>query len=226
MNATCRSRCSPHHSQNDVTLPLPVTRAQRLGASAHAAAQGGSSTHLGTGWVVYDPGGPADRFLERGGNYPLANFFGNVFDTSRGDPLHSGTITQIAWYQGTAEGQIKVVFGPTGTSFYTGTVGASPAPFQLNFVDVSAKVTGPMWVGVSAHLGQVGARAATRDGQGFHGAVRGRCYPASACPPVGYQLRRQIGFYPYSVRFDSLNVMVYIGGSVVIPVELLEFEAE
>lgn len=50
------------------------------------------------------------------------------------------------------------------------------------------------------------------------------CALSPACPPGS--AGRQIGFYPYSLRFDSLNVMVYVRGSLVIPVELLEFEVE
>ena len=83
-----------------------------------------------------------------------------------------------------------------------------------------------MWVGLSAFVGQIGARAATSYGQGFHGAVRGSCYPATACPPAGRLGTLQVGFYPYSLRLASLNVMVYVRGSLVIPVELLEFEVE
>jgi hypothetical protein len=83
-----------------------------------------------------------------------------------------------------------------------------------------------MWVGVSAYAGQIGARAASWYGQGFHGAVRGSCHPPTACPPAGRLGTLERGFYPYSLRLASLNVMVYVRGSLVIPVELLEFEVE
>jgi len=165
----------------------------------------------GTGSVIYDPGTPADTFLTgSNGSYPFANYFGNLFDTQNGNPLSPGTITAVSWYQGAAPGTFVFVDFANATGSITTQLSATGiAANAFNAITASVSAPGPKFVGVAmyqASFGSVGARSASTNGQGFHGVQR--------------------GFYPYTNTLTGQNVMVRVAGTIVVPVELMEFDVE
>lgn len=160
----------------------------------------------GVGTVVYDPGAPADTIVALPGGL---NLHGNLFDTQNGTPLSSGAITGVSWYA-PANGTFAIwAADPSGsatilTIVYAGIGGT------FNSVGVAYSASGPLFVGIDAgysgSFGSVGLRSATVNGQGFHGQRR------SAAPP--------------SSSLAGQNVMLRVSGSIVVPVELQEFDVE
>ncbi len=165
----------------------------------------------GTGVISYDPPGPADSFL---GN--LGNIVGNVFDTRVGNPLETGSVSQIAAYFG----------GSDATFPYLGVVDLTPfsilslpgvgglVPFTFNTVPLAIGVASPPVFGgvlVSSGFGSsadsVGMQNASTQGQGFHA-----------------------GSLPYGgpvITLGNNNAMVRLAGSIwVVPVELMTFDVE
>jgi len=175
-----------------------------------------AGAELGTGTVQYDPGAPADALLS--GTGFNNNYFGNLFNTRNGSPLSPGTVTFLSWYQGVV-GTANLglpVFGPAtgGPTAYV-FVG-SPAPYAFNGVGVNWPAPGPFFAGMAEvtqqacciNIGNGGARSASYNGQGFHAQQRG------------------FSGYASTVVLTGQNVMARATGSVIIPVELLEFEVD
>ncbi len=173
---------------------------------------------LGTGQVAYDPGAPADDF----GVGPTVgtvgvNYFGNRFDTRNGQPLSAGTLSAVSFYQG-AQGTYGggttlalPVFGVPGGALTYQFVGPVQS-FQFNAFAISPEaVPASFFAGLDLRgnggFGSVGLRSASTAGQGFHGIQR--------------------DFYGATTStLPGVNVMFRVSGTVVIPVELLEFEID
>lgn len=171
---------------------------------------------LGTGTVQYEPGTPADALLS--GTGFNNNYFGNFFDTRNGSPLSPGTVTLLSWYQG-AVGTANIgfgIFGPATGGATTYVVIASPAPYAFNAAVVNWPAPGPFFAGMlevtqqtcCINVGNGGARSTSYNGQGFHGQQRGFVNS------------------PSTVILPGQNMMARATGSIIIPVELLEFEVE
>ena len=178
----------------------------------------------GTGTVQYDPGTPG-TFIDGGG----VSYVGNMFDTRNGLPLSPGTVTAISWYQGAACTQQFCIPGEgtsTGFAFvgvfpnagnYSGFAGyaAMVSAYGFNSISVSFQTSDTFFVGLGfggkeegpGSFGSIGAATGTYNGQGFHGHQRAWNGPSSTA-------------------LSTLNAVLRVRGSIVIPVELLEFELE
>jgi hypothetical protein len=162
---------------------------------------------LGVGAVVYDPGAPADFFLNGlGGN---TAYVGNLFDTRNGLPLSPGSISQVSWFNGAAGSltlvEIWVPGVGSGTQFSV-TGGVSNT---FNVLNTMYPMPSPRFVGMAlrdAPFNSLGMRSASTNGQGFHAVQR--------------------DFGTVSNTLPGQNAMVRISGNIVIPVELTEFEVE
>jgi hypothetical protein len=190
--------------------------ASRNWRGARPAAPSSQSGDLGTGTIQYDPGPPADLLVS--GTVASNNYFGNIFNTRNGSPLSPGTVTQISWYQGRvgADNLGIPVFGPATGGPTTFVFTFSPVAYAFNAAVVTWVAAGPFFAGVAeismqpgyADIGNGGVRSASYNTQGFHGQQRGF-----------------VGFTNTQV-LTGQNVMVRVAGSVIIPVELMEFEVE
>lgn len=165
----------------------------------------------------YDPGSPADNLLFG----PVGqSIFGNRFNSRSGQPLDSGTVTRISWYQGAlgAIGTVALaVAGDNGAPLSVSIVIFSVAPTAFNSVAVSLPVDSSFFVGLIRYTtnnngppgryGSLGVRFATTNSQGYHAIQR----------------NLSAGF---SVGLPMQNAMLRVAGNVVIPVELLEFDVD
>jgi hypothetical protein len=174
---------------------------------------GGLLGPRGTGVIQYDPPGAADSMLGLNGNV-----VGNVFNTRVNNPLETGNVTQMAFYIGGADATFPY-FGIIELSpFSVQTLPASAGivPFTFNTVALgtgAATVTPPFMGGVlissffTSSADSVGMQSQSTQGQGFHA-----------------------GSLPYGgpvILLPGNNAMVRVAGSVwVVPVELMDFEAE
>ncbi|MCZ6507450.1 MAG: hypothetical protein O7A04_05305, partial [Acidobacteria bacterium] len=136
---------------------------------------------------------------------------GKTFDTRNGNPLSPGSISGVSWYQGAVTGSIGVVaYGSPGATLGFILV-SGVAPYAFNAASAAIPVaTGAQFVGLALYggvFGSVGMRSASTNGQGFHGHVRNFF-------GGGY------------VVLSGQNAMVRVSGSVIVPVELMEFELE
>jgi len=206
------------------TLFVPALIVVVAAAIALAPAVWGQGTHWdrtgdrpaarvpqGVGTVQYDPGAPADTFLSGGPANAASYLNGNRFDTRNGQPLSAGTITGISWYQGADPANFAgVVVGPIG-GVPVFAVSYDPLPNTFNAISPVIPIPPSFFAGLAlspvASFGSIGARSATYAGGGFHGLQQ------SFSGGTTNQL-------------TNLNVMVRVTGSMVIPVELTEFEVE
>ncbi len=204
---------------------------ERLAAARRVRANRVSGAVEGTGTVQYDTGSPTMNIT----GTSSAAYVGNLFDTRNGQPLSSGTVTRLSWYQGAGcpppycggeeEGLsgyyafIGVFLNPgaaTGAAAFLATVNQ----YAFNSISVSVTVSGSpnFFVGLNlfpggeplrgpALFGSVGAVTATTNGQGFHGHQRD--WTGNNSAPL-----------------TATNAVVRATGSIIIPVELLEFEVE
>ncbi len=175
----------------------------------------------GTGIVQYDDGTVTEI---RSAQFPY-EFLGNLFDTRNGVPLSPGSISGVSWYQGRAvylgEGKgsnpVLIAGFPTGTGspfIYGITLGATEYAFNaVTFPPYPAPT--PFVVAIFAESieggppfrGSIGLASGTTNGQGFHG------------------LQRSF-FGSYSGSVPSRNAIVRVTGSVIVPVELMEFDLD
>jgi len=166
----------------------------------------------GTGVVQYDPGSPADSFHKNGPNYS-GGYYGNIFDTRNGVPLSPGTITGVSWYQGNLGNyptSALIDFGPPNGSITTQLALFGPVPLTFNAIGAAVPANGPKFVGLALGFdafGSVGARSASTNGQGFHAVQRN--WPGST-----------------GTALPGENIMIRIAGTVIVPVELMEFDVE
>ncbi len=194
--------------------PLTVADEERI----DEAERKGALLALGTGAVRYDPGAPADALLTGGGPGLYTDYFGNVFDTRNGAPLSPGTITRVSWYAGNAgtyaaSTQI-VAFGPPSGSISTYGLISGVAPLAFNSVTAALPFSGSIFGAILARtygqggvFGSVGARSASTGSQGFHGVLK--------------------SFYAGNTSvLPGQNVMIRVSGTLVVPVELMEFELQ
>ncbi len=168
----------------------------------------------GVGTVQYDPGAPADDFgLTNVFNYNY--WYGNNFDTRNGQPLSPGTITNISWYQGGVGLNIAYLLGaPIGGPF---TFISPVLVYTSNtFFNIPANIAAPSprFVGVAGitynqvnYFGSVGLRSASTNNQGFHGTQRAFTTGFTGSLP-------------------GQNAMVRVSGTIIVPVELMEFDVE
>lgn len=201
-----------------VVLSAPLG-AQRLTVD-NAPEEGGVHARIaeGTGTVQYDPGSPADSFPIAVGVGNFFDYFGNRFDTRNGAPLSPGTITQFSWYAGNPGTLVPstqiAVFAPV-----TGSVSATVfvfgvAPLAFNSAPVTLSFSGSKFGGILARsygaggvFGSVGARSASTNSQGFHGL--------------------QKDFYGMTTSLlPGQNIMFRVSGSLIVPVELQEFDID
>ncbi len=165
----------------------------------------------GTGVVQYDPGAPADSFHLNGPAY-TEGYYGNLFDTRNGVPLSPGTITGVSWYQGaeTGYGYGLVDFGPAGGTITTQLALTSPVPLAFNAITAAVAFPGTKWVGLALGFdafGSVGARSASTNSQAFHA--------------------RQRNWYgDTSNSMPGQNIMLRVSGTLIVPVELMEFDVD
>ncbi len=162
----------------------------------------------GVGTVTYDPGAPADVIVALPGS---VNLYGNLFDTRNGAPLSPGTLTRVSWYTGSIGGFAPVWFASPGASAtYLGCCSAT-APSAFNSAPISVSAPGPFFLGLdvggTGSFGSLGLRSASTNGQGFHGRQRPSYAGASNTLP-------------------GQNAMVRASGSIIVPVELMEFDIE
>lgn len=200
-------------------------RAQRMANAERVRANRVSGTVEGTGTVRYDPGSPSFNATAPSN----ADFLGNLFNSGNGQPLESGTVTRVSWYQGRGCG--ITVCGKEGLSTSFASVAVFPnegspsghsgrfvtvSTFAFNSVSLTAVVDPTFFVGLyvpstgpgeGGMWGSVGVASATTNGQGFHGHQRS--FAGSDSTPL-----------------TNLNVVMRATGNIVIPVELLEFELE
>ena len=183
----------------------------------------------GTAVVQYDPGFPPDTL----GVAPLpGSVLGNLFDTASGQPLASGALTRISWYQGSAHLEGTVLAGfvglwSTGTGYGQPFSGGQVSPldsFGFNAISAPGGIAVPSRFIVGVYVptytyyihapvqgthpwGSIGLRSASTQGQGFHG--------------------RQLNWQRiYSASLPGQNAMVRVAGDVVVPVELMEFDID
>ena len=169
----------------------------------------------GTGIIQYDPGSP-DGTRTAGQGF---TFLGNLFDTRNGSPLSPGTITQIQWYNGNAgaKGSDDMFLGifPDGGGNVTDFIDSVDS-FAFNTYALSVGPLGgsPVFVGFYAGVGptegppvSIGYASGSYNGQGFHGSQR------TFSGVVGSSI-------------PSQNMVIRITGSLVVPVELLEFDLD
>jgi hypothetical protein len=172
------------------------------------------------GTIQYDPGAPADSFMsEPGGDRIIAN----RFNTAVGVPLRSGNLTAFEFFPGAVSGNavISVVGPPVGTAAtqIASIQGVPALPNQFNTFNVSPAVGVPndfmagLYVGSFGGTDEVGLRAASNAGQGFHamqmefnGAGPGQINTVVALP--------------------GQNVMFRSTGNILTPVELMNFQLE
>lgn len=162
----------------------------------------------GVGAVQYDPGAPADFLLNGLGGGTA--YVGNLFDTRNGLPLSPGTITQVSWYNGAPGGLTLVEIWVPGTGVGTQIVVSGGVANTFNVLNTSYPMPSARFVGMAlrdAPFNSLGMRSATTNSQGAHG------------------IQRSFGG-AVSNTLPGQNAMVRISGSIVIPVELLEFEVE
>jgi hypothetical protein len=166
----------------------------------------------GTGVVQYDPGLPVDSFHKNGPTF-TGGYYGNIFDTRNGVPLSPGTITGVSWYQGGLGNygtRGLVDFGPPNGTITTQLSLTPPAPSTFNAIGAAVPANGPKFVGLALGFdafGSVGARSASTNGQGFH-AVQRNWYGNTGTALPGE------------------NIMIRISGTIIVPVELMEFDVE
>jgi hypothetical protein len=168
----------------------------------------------GSGTVVYDPGAPADFFTNGDASNDI---FGNLFNTSNGNPLMPGNLTAVTTFpQPVGTDVIMSLLGPPagGNAVVLQTVPVLGAVANtFNQVPVTQSVGSSFLVG--QYLGSfngpdsVGVRSASVNGQGFHGFQ------------INFQAGTATGFAPLAGQ----NVMVRASGTV-IPVELMSFEVD
>lgn len=162
----------------------------------------------GVGTVSYDPGAPADAIVVLPGT---VNLYGNVFDTRNGQPLSPGTVTRVTWYTGPIGTFAPVWYAPSTpvTAVYVGCCSAT-VPNAFNSATVTIPAPSPIFLGLdvggTGAFGSLGLRSASTNGQGFHGQQRTIYGAANSLP--------------------GQNMMVRISGSIVVPVELLEFDLD
>ncbi len=177
------------------------------------------TTPQGTGTIAYDPGTPADFTLGGGGP---SQSIGNRFNTRNGSPLSTGSVSAVSFYlqNNTLGGGLVALWGPpTGgggapyiAGFTLGTVTNStfdgisiaPVPVGNDFMAVMYLNSGQPSRGV------LGLRSASTNAQGFHGMQMSFGGGAGA---------------NYAV-LSNANAMLRATGTVVVPVELLEFELD
>lgn len=173
----------------------------------------------GTGIVVYDPGPPADSLLGQAG---ASNTVGNRFSSRNGNPLSPGSVYFLSFYLANASlgGGLAVLWGPptggggapaiasftVGTIPSTGTNGVSFTPINVG----SDFLAGIYLNSGQPSRGQMGLRSASTNGQGFHGM--------------------QISFGGGAgANYGSIagqNAMIRAAGTIIVPVELMEFDVE
>ena len=170
----------------------------------------------GVGTVQYDPGAPADGFLvgASGSNYD--DYFGNLFDTRNGAPLSPGTITGVSWYQGAIGSPYAVVVNgaPGATLTYFFVTGVSTSNTFFN-VPAAIAAPSPRIVGLglynsfygAEYFGSMGLRSASTNNMGFHGIQR--------------------SFFPGDTNtLPGQNAMFRVSGTIIVPVELMEFDID
>ncbi len=182
-------------------------RGERVGAPIRGLER--AERFEGGGLVQYDPGLPdGTRFTDQG-----FSWLGNLFDTRSGSPLGPGTITQIQWYNGQTNptDNYLVIFPQSGPD-YGGFVGSVDS-FAFNTYNlIHGPVTAPVFVGFyaadqPATPVSLGYANGSYNGQGFHASQRTFFDSAGETIP-------------------GMNIVLRISGSLIIPVELLEFEVE
>jgi hypothetical protein len=177
------------------------------GKGSHAA----PSTTLGSGAIQYDPGPPADALIQG-----PALFVGNRFDSRSGSPLDTGTITAIAAYWGGQDATFPILaaLNTANTQIFGFVYVAGLTPFTFNTLSVSWPVPPAFLAGVLASSSRpssadsVGIRSASINGQGFHGITFSNAQGAPVNPIPG------------------ANAMVRVSGTVILPVELMEFDID
>ena len=161
----------------------------------------------GTGIVVYDPGAPADALLGQQG--PSVT-------------VSPGSVYFLSFYMANATlgGGLAVMWGPpTGgggapaiASFTVGTIpatGTNGVSFTPVFVG-SDFMAGIYVNSGQPSRGQVGLRSASTNGQGFH----------------GMQISFGGGAGANYASLAGQNAMVRAAGTIIVPVELMEFDVE
>jgi len=178
-----------------------------------------ASTPDGTGIIVYDPGVPAD--VLSGGQGPSVTV-GNRFSSRNGNPLSSGSATFLSFYLANAAlgGGLAVLWGPPtagggAPAIASFTIGAIP-PTGFNGVAIGPfNVGSDFLAGIYLNSGQpsrgqIGMRSASTNGQGFH----------------GMQISFGGGAGANYASIAGQNAMMRAAGSMIIPVELTEFDVE
>jgi len=170
--------------------------------------QAAGSVPDGVGTVTYDPGVPADVVVGTAGS--TINIYGNLFNSRNGGPLSPGSVSRVSWYTGSA-GFAPVWFAlPGGTATYLGCCSAT-APSAFNSAALALSVPSSFFmgfdVGGSGSFANIGLRSASTNGQGFHGRQR---YSGAGASNV----------------LSGQNSMVRVSGSLIVPVELMEFDLE
>ncbi len=170
----------------------------------------------GVGVVQYDPGAPADSFLGQTGSIID---IGNRFNSRNGQPLSPGSISGLSFY---VTGN---TYGNALVDLWTVTTGG--LAFQFGSIGIGTVVNGtfnaatfsPLNLGIDflaglylpsggAGAGQIGLRSASTNNQGFHAMQISFSSPNVSTPIPGN------------------NAMFRVTGSIVVPVELMEFDLD
>ncbi len=173
--------------------------------------QASDTKKLGTGTVQYDPGTPADSLLPG-----PALLIGNRFDSRSGAPLSPGTVTAIAAYWGGQDATFPVlaILNTANTGIYGVAYAGSQVPYQFNTFALAAPVPS-VFMGIVlassnyvSSADAVGMRSASTNGQGFHAVTAANAFGS-----------------PFN-NVAGQNAMVRVSGTVVVPVELMEFDVD
>jgi len=215
---------APVHRKFIVAVAIVVLSTTALVAQVTDPARNPAPSNVvdapnGTGTVQYDPGAPADGLLGQQG--PSATV-GNRFSSRNGNPLSTGSVSGLSFYVANASlaGGLAVLWGPpTGGggapaigSFTVGTM-ASTGFHAVTFtaIPVGNDFLAGLYVNSGQpSRGQVGLRSASTNGQGFH----------------GMQISFGGGAGANYASLAGQNSMFRASGTVIVPVELMEFDVD
>ena len=204
----------------DERAQIRVQRQQRLGVhpkQVQKARRQGKSTENVVGTITYDPGAPADAFMsEPGGN----NVISNRFNSALGAPLRAGNLTGVTFFPGNVVSIAVVsVMGPPaggqatiiGVTYLSGIAGNTFNSVNVGPFAVGADFMAGQYVGAFGGTDQVGLRAASVNGQGFH---------AHQMNFIGTNTATGV------IPLPGQNVMFRATGNLLVPVELMDFQIQ
>ncbi len=167
----------------------------------------------GVGTIQYDPGAPADSFVGQTG--PSVTI-GNRFSSRNGQPLSPGSVSAFSFYPQNFPGGLVGFWGPPtgggGAPFFGSIYVSGVASNTFNVFAITPNNFGTdFMVGIYIPTsGQIGMRSASTANQGFH----------------AMQISWNGGSGGNYQSIASNNAMFRVSGSIIVPVELMEFDLD